>query len=212
VKQGDLTNPYYFDLISFAQHVAIHREVTQDPPMVFIEEQPVEQGEGKPPRVNTVVVKRDPSITNDKLVPEHGRRVGSLILDGLEETFGDSAAAIPKIEPNSRPSADVFVGAVKQMVNLFLINGFAFGANVSVVGGGSTKSGTANSDGFQISIELDSPATLWGGRVLQHEQPDLDNNYVRKVTEEMARRAGYKVEASSMKSVGKMQQTVLTLV
>lgn len=103
VQQGDLTDPYYFDFISFAQYETINREISQNPPFVFEEQQPVDQGEDKPLKFVPVVIKRDPSLTNDKLGPEHGRIVGAAILDRLEEIFGQTDSAIPKIAPNSRP-------------------------------------------------------------------------------------------------------------
>ena len=105
VKQGELTNPYYFDFISFAQYKTINREITQNPPSVFEEQQAIEQGDDMPQKFVTAVVKRDPSITNQMLAPEHSRRVGLLILNRLEETFADWGSPLTKLEPGSRPSA-----------------------------------------------------------------------------------------------------------
>jgi hypothetical protein len=101
VQQGDLTDPYYFDFISFAQYRAINRELTQDPPYVFQEMQipPEGQGDddGKPARFVPVVIRRDPNLTNDMLVPTHNSKVGSKILDRLDEIFGDTDSRIPKL-------------------------------------------------------------------------------------------------------------------
>jgi hypothetical protein len=103
VQQGDLTDPYYFDFISFAQYETINREITKNPPMVFEEQQPVDQGEDMPQKFVPVVVRRDPSMKNSMLGPEHTRKVGAIILDRLEEIFGGSDSAIPKIPRKSRP-------------------------------------------------------------------------------------------------------------
>lgn len=105
MKQGELTNPYYFDFISFAQYKTINREITQNPPSVFEEQQAIEQGDDMPQKFVTAVVKRDPSITDQMLAPEHSRRVGLLILNRLEETFADWGSPLTKLEPGSRPSA-----------------------------------------------------------------------------------------------------------
>jgi hypothetical protein len=103
VQQGDLTDPFYFDFISFAQYAAINREISQDPPAVFTEKQPVDVGENEPQQFTSVVIRRDPSLTNDKLAPTHSRLVASAVLDKIEEIFGETDARLPKVALNSRP-------------------------------------------------------------------------------------------------------------
>lgn len=102
VQQGILTDPYYFDFISFAQYVTISREIAQDPPFVFEEKQPVEVGEGQPQKFVSVVIKRDPSLKNEMLASEHDRLVGNAILDRLNENFDGTGSAIPKVSPDNR--------------------------------------------------------------------------------------------------------------
>jgi hypothetical protein len=103
VQQGDLTDPYYFDFISFAQYEAINREISKDPPFVFEEQQAVDGPEDKPQTFVPVVIKRDSALTNDRLAPEHSRIVGSAILKRLDETFGATDSAVPNIPRGSRP-------------------------------------------------------------------------------------------------------------
>lgn len=103
VQQGDLTDPYYFDFISFAQYETINREISENPPFVFEEQQPVEQGDDAPQKFVPVVIRRNPSLTNEMLGPEHSRLVGSAILDRLENIFGSTDSAIPKFDSGSRP-------------------------------------------------------------------------------------------------------------
>ena len=105
VQQGDLTDPYYFDFISFAQYETINREISRDPPFVFEEQQPINEGDDKPQKFVPVIIKRDPSLSNNMLGPEHGRMVGSFILDRLDEIFGQTDSAIPKIARNSKPDS-----------------------------------------------------------------------------------------------------------
>ena len=102
VQQGALTDPYYFDFISFAQYATISREIAKDPPFVFEEQQPVEVGEGQPQKFIATVIKRDPSLKNDMLAIEHDRLVGNAILDRLDETFGQTESAIPKVPKEAK--------------------------------------------------------------------------------------------------------------
>jgi hypothetical protein len=97
VQQGMLTDPYYFDFISFAQYATISREIAQDPPFVFEEQQPVDVGEGQPQKFVAAIIKRDPGLKNDMLATEHDRLVGHAILHRLDETFGGTASAIPSV-------------------------------------------------------------------------------------------------------------------
>jgi hypothetical protein len=106
IQQGDLTDPYYFDFISFAQYAAINREIQKDPAVVFNERKAIEEApEGEPQQFTTVVVKRDPAITNDKLAPTHSQLVASSILTKFDETFGETDIGLPKVAPQSRPNA-----------------------------------------------------------------------------------------------------------
>lgn len=105
VQQGDLTDPYYFDFISFVQYKTINRELTENPPYVFEEQQLITEGaaedEAGRARFVPVVVKRDPGLTNAMLVPTHASKVGAKILDRFEEMFGQSDARIPNVDKNS---------------------------------------------------------------------------------------------------------------
>jgi hypothetical protein len=110
VQQGDLTDPYYFDFISFAQYKTINRELTQGPPYVFEEMQLPSSGGGPtddddaaagPAKFVPVIVRRDPSLTNAMLVSTHSSKVGAKILDQLEDTFRQSDARIPRVNRNS---------------------------------------------------------------------------------------------------------------
>ena len=104
VQQGDLTDPFYFDFISFAQYMTINREITVDPPMVFEEQQPVDQGEDQPMKFVPVIVKRDPSITNDKLGIVHSNKVGSMVLNKFDELYGNTDIALPKLKDGTSAS------------------------------------------------------------------------------------------------------------
>ena len=104
VQQGDLTDPYYFDFISFAQYLAVNREITLDPPFVFEEKQPVDVGDDQPQQFVSQIVRRDPNLSNEQLAPEHSRRVGKAILNYLDTSLGDTGAGLPKYPLTSKPS------------------------------------------------------------------------------------------------------------
>jgi len=163
MQQGDLADPNYFDFISFAQYSTISREINNS--YVFFEEQqPVEVGEGEPQQFVKVVVKRDPSLTISDLARKHTEIVGNAILDKLNEKFGDTPSAIPKIEAGSRPDPNALLASIKQMVNLFIISGFAFDGTATI-----SKLGKSMNDatGTEFSITVTSPATLWSGQSLK---------------------------------------------
>jgi hypothetical protein len=112
VRQGDLTDPYYLDFISYAQYAAIHRELTLIPPMVFTEKQslPTNNDDEQQTFID-VLIKRDPSISNNMLAPEHDRRVGAALIEYLYDTYRDSGAMLPKFE--SKPTSGVYWGVSK---------------------------------------------------------------------------------------------------
>jgi hypothetical protein len=95
-----------------------------------------------------------------------------------------------------------FTGALysslKQMVNLFLVNGYAFDGSVTRVESSLTGTGSGGGDasGVQYRIVLTAPVTIWGGRALQQQGAVLQNDYVLKTAKELIRRAGYTIASS----------------
>mmetsp|Transcript_32661 Transcript_32661/g.68101 ORF Transcript_32661/g.68101 Transcript_32661/m.68101 type:complete len:342 (+) Transcript_32661:39-1064(+) len=170
VSQGDLTDPYYFDFISFAQYTTISREITQDPPFVFVEKQPVEVPEGEPQQFKDTVIRRDPSISNDKLASEHGKLVGTRILDRLNEVFDNTASAIPKYNRDSDEAAPFqLLAAMQQLAKLFALNGYALDGSASMENSGKQ---------LQLSLTLTSPATIWSGQALSKERSAIVNTFL----------------------------------
>ncbi|GAX26597.1 hypothetical protein FisN_21Lh064 [Fistulifera solaris] len=208
VSQGDLTDPYYFDFISFAQYLTINRILINDPPVVFEEQQAINKGDDVPNEFVKVIVRRDPSITNDRLLSEHNERVGKKILDKLNETFGDSPSSLPKFLNGSRPGADEIMASLSQLIKLFLINGYAFDG-VAEVKIASAIPGSAS--GATFSLTLQSPATLWGGKALAFQKSPLRNDYLLKTSIALAQDLGYRVVSSSVKYEGNSEISLLTL-
>jgi len=204
MQQGDLCDPNYFDFISFAQYATISREIV-NPPAVFEEQQPVEVGEGEAQKFETVVVRRDPTIRNSDLPRIYDEVVGKSILDKLNEKFGDTASAIPKIEPGSRPDAVTLLAAIKQMVNLFTLSGFAWDGHASMV-----QSGASIRDA-QFSIIFTSPATLWSGQSLAAKRAVLTNDFALKTIKALVNIVGYKVVNDNVTYKGNQEITTFNV-
>jgi hypothetical protein len=173
VQQGDLTDPYYFDFISFAQYKAMNREMTMDPARVFEEQQPVDGGDtsnDQPQTFVSRVIRREASLTNELLPMEHSSRVGKRILDRLDEQFSGSPSGLATFS-GRRPTSSELLAALDQLVKLFLLNGFAWDGSAALV--------AEPLDGkLQFCLSLTSPATIWGGKALQNEKSVLQNDYL----------------------------------
>eukprot|EP00536_Pseudo-nitzschia_multiseries_P002539 jgi/Psemu1/294852/fgenesh1_pm.34_\ len=216
VTQGDLTDPYYFDFISFAQYKTINREVTQDPPFVFEEQQIAPEDPNESPnatlnpnkvaRFVPVIVQRDPALTNKLLIPTHEKKVGAAILDKLTETFANTDSKIPDVG-NNKPDPIALLLGIRQIVNIFLISGYAFRGDVATVASGTSSSAALAT----YAITLNAPATLWSGKVLQSEGDPLNNNFLVKTLAEYIRRSGYQKIDYSIKYEGTNEEITITV-
>merc|ERR1719331_3211994 len=84
MMQGDLTDPKYFDFISFAQYAVINDQMKKGA-FVFNEDQGVDGDIAK--GVISVTVRRDPSVTNDLLPGLHSQMVGDRILQWIVDRY-----------------------------------------------------------------------------------------------------------------------------
>jgi len=202
VQQGMLTDPNYFDFISFAQYTTINREINANPPLVFEEQEPENAGEDEPQKFVTKVVKRDPLLTNDLLAKEHSKLVGIDIIDKLNENFGSTALQIPAIP--RKFDADAILASLSRLAKLFVLNGFAMGADVSI----SKIKGPSE---IQYRIILKSPANLWSGMALQQIKADPLNCFLLKAATELVNRSGFIVSLSSVKYQQNQEITFMTI-
>lgn len=209
VTQGDLTDPNYFDFISFAQYATISRDISDRPPQIFEEQIPEVDEETDTQRFVPRVVRRPDRLRDDKLLPiEHDRLVGAAVLDGLEGTFGETSSRLPTFEEGGRPSVIVLEGLMRQLVNLFLINGFAYDGGVTVVNSGKGIGGA----GTGWEIKFVAPATLWSGRALRVRRAVVGNDFMLKVVKILMTRAGYGVKNAVVKYSKTEEITTFTLV
>ena len=206
VKQGELSDPYYFDFISFAQYATVNRDITDNPAVVFEEQTPILVGEDDKQEFVATIIRRDPAFIDNALLPSrHDELVGTKILDRLNELFSLTTSAIPSVDRNS--DANKIVASLQQMVNLFLINGFAYDGKVGLKKEG--KNGLLQ--GSQIEIVLSSPATLWSGQALQLKKAQARNNFVAKTAKVFLERAGVPVASSTQKYTSTQEITTIFL-
>lgn len=203
VRQGELTDPYYFDFISFAQYATINRDIDK-PPKVFEEQQPVEVPDGELQKFKGVVVRRQ--IDSKNLAVRHGEIVGDMILDRLNQIFAATDSAIPTMPPGSRPEASTVLAALKQLLVLFVINGFAFSGSAAI-----SKESPSSGAGTEFTIILNNPATLWSGLALQLRRCKVTNDFYLKTARAMLFRAGYKIENSKVIYEGGKEITTFTV-
>ena len=209
VMQGELTDPNYFDFISFAQYAAINREMSGNPPVVFTERQGVpdeNDPENTPMKfVPTIVRRKTEYLDNSKLPIEHDRMVGNAILQRFDHVFRDTPSALPTFTDNQKPDSQILLSAFNQMLKLFLINGFAYDADVIVTSSSSKK-------GTKYAITLISPATLWSGKSLQSRSSKVANDFVLKTIKVFIKqRTAYNVLNPSVKYVDNKEITSFTI-
>jgi len=204
VQQGDLTNPAYFDFISFSQYATINREIT-NPETVFEEQQPVEVAEGEPQKFVPIVIKRN--VESASLGAKFDEMVGDRILDRLDEIFGRTEAQIPQVDRSS--DAASVLKAIVQLKTLFVINGFAFDGNVFISKDSATKGSSAI--GTEFTCKFTAPATLWSGQALQQKGVKVTNAFFLKTASALLRRGGFAVSNPSLEYTSNQEITTFTI-
>lgn len=161
VTQGDLTDPAYFDFISFCQYATISKEMRSG--RLLFEEQQDAEG-------TTVVVNRlaNASLpkTNAELPAAHASRVGARILDWMDETAPSLA---PKVPPaGSSLTAERLEAGLRQICAILEIEDFCLSAKVRLLPGLVER-------GAEMSLV--APANLWSGQVLRVRGDALTNDF-----------------------------------
>ena len=140
ISQGELTDPAYFDFISYAQYTTLAQNM-RDGQLNFVE---LIDANG-----TAVPVSRDRRYSdNAKLPAEHSERVGRIVLDALVAKYPRIAPAVPRV-----PTAASLLEGVQKISNIFEINDYMLAATLKPTDGG-------------FEWTLAAPATLWGQQVL----------------------------------------------
>ena len=171
-NQGELTDPLYFDFISFAQYKVIN-EFLRAPKQAF-EELVTAEGD------TTVVIRNATSVENAKLADEHSRRVGDAALDFVLSKFSNLPPTTGVLAPQPMSPAELAANVNKLCV-LIAVLGFSVDASATLVGSA-------------LRCEFVAPANYWGLKVLAgsplSRQPLL-NDFGAKIVGAYLARCGF---------------------
>lgn len=165
VQQGMLTDPAYFDFISFAQYATISasaRAAASDlrNGVQLFEEQVDANG-------TKVVKQRDPSFADSEvMLARHSQRMGETVLDWILGRYPSTFA--PQLPKGPATAAAVLEG-VQRILNIFEINGYMLLSKLEPLDDGASG----------VRVTLVAPASLWSQRVLQQrrETSNARNDY-----------------------------------
>ena len=167
VQQGELTDPNYFDFISFVQYASIADTMRRG--KIIFEE--LQDAEG-----TAVLVRRDPKLpaSNADLPAAHAERVGNALLDWLGETYPGITPKPPTAGGVTRAS---LLEDVRQFAALLEIVDFCLSARAEPHSSGG------------IELILVAPATIWSSQVLRL-RGDLANDFEAKIVKAYLARCG----------------------
>eukprot|EP00271_Cylindrocystis_brebissonii_P006415 TRINITY_DN19207_c0_g1_i1.p1 TRINITY_DN19207_c0_g1~~TRINITY_DN19207_c0_g1_i1.p1 ORF type:complete len:358 (+),score=30.69 TRINITY_DN19207_c0_g1_i1:262-1335(+) len=150
MRTGDLTDPLYFDFISFAQYATIANSMRVGE-QVFEERLGVDGG--------VRVVRRDEQLRDNASLPKAFKtRVGDRVYEGLREGFQGKDFGAPSACPVSAPP-ECLVAGVSHILRILTAGGYALTASVTTL-----PPPSADSSSFKVKVE--GPASLWGARAL----------------------------------------------
>lgn len=197
VRQGDLTDPYYFDFMSGVQYMTINRAM-HDPEKDYDQLEPIMNDDGtQSTNFNKVSIHR--ALPDEMLIPTYDARVGSTILSYMKDTYKGSGIGLPHID-EPRPGNTALLETFSQLIKLFLINGFAWEGKVDLVSSSSTST---------FCFNLQNPATVWSSQIVA--KSPVRNDFLRKTVVQLVKSMGYNVVSSSVKLHGNSELTYLTI-
>jgi len=182
VRQGDLTDPLFFDFISYTQYSVLGKEMPNGQ-QVF--QEPCDTDDCDPKGIKTI--RRDASIADNKLLPPRFYdRVGDNILRGLQEGFRDETFNAPPSLPPSASASQV-VENLQKLLDIFVSRGFALKAQVMDV------SIDSNDTKASFKVKAQGTANLWGVASLSFRRSPVVNDYIAMVLSAYLRQCGRQV-------------------
>jgi len=177
-RKGDLSDPLYFDFISYSQLLAADAAVRGHPPRVFEEE--YDECELRPDQdecpILTRVVRRELPLSDDDLPSEVWRRSGDGIYAALRDGFrGETFAGVPPPPAAGATPAEVAAG-FRALLAVFVGRGYALSADVTEAGGGGEDGGgaaAAAAGGLSLRVSVQGAATQWGAAALASRRSKL---------------------------------------
>ncbi|KAH7387931.1 hypothetical protein KP509_16G049100 [Ceratopteris richardii] len=160
VKYGDLTDPLYFDFISFAQFATISNEMRNG-------EYEFQERNGADGELQTV--RRNAHIMNSELPVAFSQRAGNLIYTKLLQGFEGESFNAPRPCPMNSDFTCLIDGSTK-LIKLFVDQGYALNSSVEVID-------HDKKDGLKLRIRLLGSSTLWGMRTLASRGASVLTNF-----------------------------------
>ena len=162
IEQGKLTDPLYFDFISYTQFKVVSKEIPRS--QSVFEERSGAEG-------TTKVVRRDATLSDNKVLPAVlAQRLGDTIYARVRYGFEGTDFDAP--EPSFDGDVDSAVGGMRKLVNSFVRKGYALKSAVDVVNNGVGDKQRV------VTIRLDGPATLWSAQALAARGVNPSNEYL----------------------------------
>ena len=162
IEQGKLTDPLYFDFISYTQFKVVSKEIPRS--QSVFEERSGAEG-------TTKVVRRDATLSDNKVLPAVlAQRLGDTIYARVRYGFEGTDFDAP--EPSFDGDVDSAVGGMRKLVNSFVRKGYALKSAVDVVNNGVGDKQRV------VTIRLDGPATLWSAQALAARGVTPSNEYL----------------------------------
>ena len=162
IEQGKLTDPLYFDFISYTQFKVVSKEIPRS--QSVFEERSGAEG-------TTKVVRRDATLSDNKVLPAVlAQRLGDTIYARVRYGFEGTDFDAP--EPSFDGDVDSAVNGMRKLVNSFVRKGYALKSAVDVVNNGVGDKQRV------VTIRLDGPATLWSAQALAARGVTPSNEYL----------------------------------
>ncbi|CAM9280967.1 unnamed protein product [Pylaiella littoralis] len=169
IKQGDLTDPDYFDFISFAQYASIAEAMRNG--RDFFEERVGAEGDKR-------TVQRDANFKDNARLPqEHARRVGDRLLAYCADTF--SSTNLAPVVAQGQSVTELREGCDK-ILNILRLNFYLLDYAV-----------TADLDRRVLIVKATAPATIWGQQVLMQRRDTPVNDFEAKAVLSYLRVCGF---------------------
>lgn len=169
-EQGQLSDPAYFDFISFVQYRTINAFLAR--PVMLFDELVTAEG------ARVTVARNATSVADADLGAEHDRRVGDAALDFVLNRF-DKLGTARVVVASGLSDADV-VANVGRLATLLAVLGFCLDSSVSFENG-------------VVAVRFVAPANYWGLKCLARRtlgKRPLANDFGAKVVSAYLARVG----------------------
>ncbi|MEW5298480.1 MAG: hypothetical protein WDW36_001598 [Sanguina aurantia] len=176
-KIGDLSDPLYFDFISYCQFATISQEMPNGA-LLFQELQ------GNIEDQKEVLVRRDPAMSDNALLPAAFQQiVGDKVYQGLWKGYRGEEFGGPAPLPAGAPVSE-FITNVTLLLDIMVSRGYALKGKLSY----------SEDKPLSFQVKVQGAATLWGLAALNYRHALVANTYDAMVISAYARACGRTAE------------------